>query len=1387
MNAKIRANRIDITDRYPMLGFTIRTDGSPQRVEVAIAVEPLLFRQDHKARRTMANFYSSRAGGPLMVPRGEAVYVVPPEVLARFVGQDRLYVALATTPEQNGAAPRIEVLPSEGSPYISLKGLTNRSLKRVRMLPSRQRRAAGYVGDGQAALEWWGDTLQPGMEQVPMGTTDAPTAPTVAPGNGGPGNGGKEGAQAQIPVEYDDGFGELPSRTETAPALSRAQGARRVLAQAQEIITPFYDPSDPSTALTCQNDAFSLAREEWFVGVPDTRIFPHSATCQLQMTAPDGSSYKGTGFYIGSNRILTCAHNLHGMSSVTIISGRNGAANKPFGQTTVTSASWRIAPSYGGSGDWSNDLAVIENVPLAAPNGQWFRFLNATPSDRLPIVVCGYSAGSRAVPELTEAIDGDAQHLHGGYATSQSNLEVIEYPILTLMGASGSPVYSLSERDGQLDALVCAVHVTGEPAAAGLNRGCFITPAKINWIEGRTTAFALGRTLAAPRPQALNALDALKNEIAQIAGASDIARYSWRDRGVAPAGYIKGMALVYARVRSKFKAGDAAALEMAKAKTADADQDALAWYDDIFAAAGMNNDTDGIDTLRHLFVLLIGLGMRESSGRYCEGRDRSAGNTTAETAEAGLFQTSFNARHASPLLPVLFAQYLANPSGFLDVFQEGVRCSALDLENFGSGDGREFQRLSKECPAFAAEFAAVGLRNVRKHWGPITRRGVEVRPEADALLRQVEVCVDAAATSAALSVRAQGMFDLLPVDLKLRVFIPAPVILMERPVISDRAFGGDGRGFQFESGTSRAEITAQFHFGNGGKPSLTDIRRAWGESTEYNPGDTVAVPGKPSWYRDKQPGATPIARDTLGVTDDNLTVQLGGSSTDGIISMAENSIVVSFHVAGSLPLVTVTPDIDANLAVHLKVDGDRIKARVRGGHDEFPAYELYANDVLIYSYDPLAEGGTPFGLVGTGDWDVEPETNYVDVGPATEFRVIGPIRIGAKTQSHAQAGESLTINWDEVELIPQPTEGSCWAAAAAMVVGWKDRMSLSPETVAQICNRTSANGLDPAQVEQFANEIGLVFEHPQSYTVDGFRQLLESKGPLWIGAAVPGLHAIVVTGIYQDGTNTFVRITDPWDREVGAPGAPGSYLPTHSTGSRYIMGWGDFVREYEKAATDYSRVNLQILHSGNADGRLPNYGSPSPPPGYAQSLTTRTGIGRAGSSRPRRLPPPPKARSFSVPIASARRQVTGNNGGVTWELDQYDGMKSIAGAAVNGTHLPTAGTTINLSDWPYIDCQMGRTYAAVVVNWKYQGGMVGDVQVAVPKSIAQDGYALKVTADISDGPDTTTVAALRIAVRHEFSSPGEPTQVAVTDMTLYGDGRYERQNRWEPAAQPIAV
>ena len=192
------------------------------------------------------------------------------------------------------------------------------------------------------------------------------------------------------------------------------------------------------------------------------------------------------------------------------------------------------------------------------------------------------------------------------------------------------------------------------------------------------------------------------SEIVQIAANSALARVSWDGgRGRAPLGYIKGMAVMFAVAQRKLAQGDPAAVEMSRAASSDSHRDALAHYASRFAALGMRNDVSGIDTLRHLFVLMIGLGMRESSGRYCEGRDRSASNTSADSAEAGLFQMSWDAHGASRQIPRLLDEYQANGGGgYREIFCEGVTPHRGDLDNCGSGTGLQFQQLCKELPRF---------------------------------------------------------------------------------------------------------------------------------------------------------------------------------------------------------------------------------------------------------------------------------------------------------------------------------------------------------------------------------------------------------------------------------------------------------------------------------------------------------------------------------------------------------------------------------------------------------------------------------------------------------------------------------------------------------------
>lgn len=226
--------------------------------------------------------------------------------------------------------------------------------------------------------------------------------------------------------------------------------------------------------------------------------------------------------------------------------------------------------------------------------------------------------------------------------------------------------------------------------------------------------------------------------IADIAKSSAIAKYSWKDRGKLPLGYTAGIAQCFGLAATRLLQGHPIATTAAQADRNLPDYDALTWCRDKFKAINMDTSQDGIDTLRALFVLLLGLGARESSGRYCEGRDMSADNVSADTAEASMYQTSWNIRSCSSSIPPLLQEYWANPNGFLTTFQEGVKLDKDDLGNYGSGDGAKFQFLSKYSPAFHCFVTGVGLRYLRQHWGPINRSEVEIKHEADQMLLQVQ-------------------------------------------------------------------------------------------------------------------------------------------------------------------------------------------------------------------------------------------------------------------------------------------------------------------------------------------------------------------------------------------------------------------------------------------------------------------------------------------------------------------------------------------------------------------------------------------------------------------------------------------------------------------------
>jgi hypothetical protein len=229
-----------------------------------------------------------------------------------------------------------------------------------------------------------------------------------------------------------------------------------------------------------------------------------------------------------------------------------------------------------------------------------------------------------------------------------------------------------------------------------------------------------------PKPS----VDAILN----IVKESSCKDYKWKDRGRAPIGYMNGMSLVFAKNHCK---------PLKTFGTKSKVDGGLEYY-------GIEKNSVSA------FNLLLGLGMRESSGKYCCGRDMTNPTTYTSTgAEAGSHQTSYNAAYsvqvngnpaAADEMRALLPAYQKDKSKcFLDVFKEGVSqsyCTGGNAKNWGEGIGLEYQVLSKECPTFHVEFTLLTMLNTKSHYGPLKTKAAEYNLTCEKMFKDIAAYLD---------------------------------------------------------------------------------------------------------------------------------------------------------------------------------------------------------------------------------------------------------------------------------------------------------------------------------------------------------------------------------------------------------------------------------------------------------------------------------------------------------------------------------------------------------------------------------------------------------------------------------------------------------------------
>jgi N-acetylmuramoyl-L-alanine amidase/V8-like Glu-specific endopeptidase len=253
-------------------------------------------------------------------------------------------------------------------------------------------------------------------------------------------------------------------------------GAR--YARSAAVVTPDIDYSATSLA-----DAAAIwvswlgSYAQWAIGVPDAvlRNFPHAAICQLKLYNAAGELAYGTGFYIGDEVLLTCGHNFLDSDGWTTTRVEVQPAYSPRAsilpsQTFTLDGSTIVHPRWRASFDATHDLAVLRVPGLPATAGV-FRLANVSLAPDAGVVVCGYGK-TDGTP-----FEEQGQRMDGAHA-SEADFDMVYYPIQTIGGHSGSPVFH--------ESMVIGVHtgprIRSNAIDAHQNRGVLLNPDKEDWI-----------------------------------------------------------------------------------------------------------------------------------------------------------------------------------------------------------------------------------------------------------------------------------------------------------------------------------------------------------------------------------------------------------------------------------------------------------------------------------------------------------------------------------------------------------------------------------------------------------------------------------------------------------------------------------------------------------------------------------------------------------------------------------------------------------------------------------------------------------------------------------------------------------------------------------------
>ena len=255
---RIRANRQEVDDRFPVLGFTVDTRGLPW-YEVILASQPSQFDPAHAHERD-ASFYSSRSDSGL-ISAETTVYTVPAAVLKRFAATRSIYYTLVAYADQQlgGAAPShtlAELLHDapcvqlaagfSGRTLASVLGVPSHLLQLVPSRPSEAASARDVEDDRGEGEDGYGRASEARAASAPWDEDPTLAQPAEAPYDDGRDS-------------IDDSYGAAGDGAEDEPA----EGTDSEVSRTASWSSDDYDDGfgAPATESSYGEDDFSVASE----------------------------------------------------------------------------------------------------------------------------------------------------------------------------------------------------------------------------------------------------------------------------------------------------------------------------------------------------------------------------------------------------------------------------------------------------------------------------------------------------------------------------------------------------------------------------------------------------------------------------------------------------------------------------------------------------------------------------------------------------------------------------------------------------------------------------------------------------------------------------------------------------------------------------------------------------------------------------------------------------------------------------------------------------------------------------------------------------------------------------------------------------------------------